>query len=62
MQYCRNKKYKSIIKKKNKKHDKIVFSAKSDLLYFWWICVNKNVVKEYDDVKEEIKKIKELIN
>ena len=42
------KKYKSIIKKKKKKHDKIVLLAKSKL---------NNVLKEYNEMKKEIKNL-----
>ena len=61
---ARIKKYKSIIKKKKKKHDKILLSLKSkwnsiEVLIsnishneFVWIS---NVPKEFDDMKEEIK-------
>ena len=64
------KKYKSIIKKKKNKHDKIVLLAKSKLnstvvliykaLIDWnishdeFVLIN-NALKEYDDMKEEIK-------
>ena len=64
------KKYKSIIKKKEKKHDKIVLLAKDKLntiktliskvlidLYIShdeFVLVN-NVVREYNEIKEEIK-------
>ena len=64
------KKYKSIIKKKEKKHDKIVLLAKDKLntiktliskvlidLYIshdQFVLVN-NVVREYNEIKEEIK-------
>ena len=67
------KKYKSIIKKKKKKHDKIVLLAKSKLnsievliskalidsniSYDVFVLIN-NVLKEYDDMKEEIKNLK----
>ena len=71
------KKYKSIIKKKKKKHDKIVLLAISKLntievlsskaLVDWNIrhdeCVLiKNVLKEYDEIKEEIKGFKQVLN
>ena len=64
------KKYKSIIKKKEKKHDKIVLLAKSKLktidalilkaLIDWNINHNKfvlinNVLKEQNELTEEIK-------
>ena len=67
------KNYKSIIKKKKKKHDKIVLLAKSKLnsievliskalidsniSYDVFVLIN-NVLKEYDDMKEEIKNLK----
>ena len=65
-----NKKYKSIIKKKKMKHDKIVLLAKSKLnrvevliskaliglvvSHYEFVLIN-NVLKEYDKMKEEIK-------
>ena len=65
------KKYKSIIKKKKKKHDKIALLAKSKLNSIeilvskalidsnitldQFVSIN-NVLKEYDDMKEEEKK------
>ena len=63
------KKYKSIIKKKNKTHDRIVLLAKSNLncievlIYIisrfsylsWWICFNRNNLKKHNEIKEEIK-------
>ena len=65
------KKYKSIIKKKKKKHNKIVLSAKSKLnsaevlipkalidsniSYYEFVLIN-NVLKEYHDMKEQTKK------
>ena len=64
------KKYKSIIKKKKKKHDKIVLLAKtklntiealvsktliiSNISHDKFVSLN-NVLKEYDDMKEEFK-------
>ena len=64
------KKYKSVIKKKEKKHDKIVLLAKDKLntiktliskvlidLYIShdeFVLVN-NVVREYNEIKEEIR-------
>ena len=70
---ARIKNCKSIIKKKKKKHDKIVLLAKSKLnsievLIFKalidsnishdeFVLIN-NLLKEYDDVKEEMKKLK----
>ena len=66
-------KYKSIIKKKKKKHDKIVLLAKSKLnsievliskalidsniSHDEFVLVN-NVLKEYSNMKEEIKDLK----
>ena len=67
------KKYKSIIKKKKKKHDKIVLLAKSKLNRIEvliskalidlnisrdeFVLIN-NVLKEYNKIKEEIKNLK----
>ena len=67
------KKYKSIIKKKKKKHDKIVLLPKlkrnsmeviisealidSNISHDEFVLIN-NVLKEYDNIKEEIKKLK----
>ena len=67
------KKYQSIIKKKKKKDDKIVLSAKTKLnsievliskalidlniSHDEFVLVN-NVLKEFDDMKEEIKNLK----
>ena len=67
------KKCKSIIKKKKKKHDKIVLLAKSklnsievliskalinsDISHDEFVLVNK-VLKGYNDMKEEIKNLK----
>ena len=63
------KKRKSIIKKKKRKHDKIVLLAKSKLNsiefliykalvdYDKFVLMN-NVVKEYNKMKEEIKNLK----
>ena len=67
------KKYKSIIKKKKKKHDKIVLLAKSTLnsievliskalidsvnSHDEFVLIN-NVIKEYNKMKEEIKNLK----
>ena len=67
------KKYKSIIKKKKKKHDKIVLLAKSKLNSIE-VLISKalidsvishdefvlisNVPKEYSEMKEEIKNLK----
>ena len=67
------KKYNSIIKKKNKKHEEIVLLAKSKLnsikvlisrtLINWninhdeFVLIN-NVLKEYDNMKKEIKYLK----
>ena len=66
------KKYKSMIKKKKKKHDKIVLLAKSKLnsievliskalidsniSHDEFVLIN-NVLKEYDEMKEEIKNL-----
>ena len=67
------KKYKSVIKKKKKKHDKIVLSAKSKLnsigvliskalidsniSHEEFVLIN-NVLKEYISMKEKIKSLK----
>ena len=61
------KNYKSIIKKKKKKYDKITLSAESKLnsigvlisniTHDEYVSIN-NVLKEYDNVKEEIKNSK----
>ena len=67
------KKYKSIIKKNKKKHDKIVLSAKpklnntevliskalidSKIIHDEFVLIN-NVLKEYDNMKDEIKNLK----
>ena len=67
------KKYKSIIKKKNKKLDKIVLLAKSksnsikvlisktlinsNINHVEFVLIN-NVLKEYDNMKKEIKYLK----
>ena len=67
------KKYKSIIKRKKKKHDKIVLLAKSKLNRIE-VLISKglidsvisqdelflinNVLKEYNEMKEEIKNLK----
>ena len=69
------KKYKTIIKKNKKKHDKIVLLAKSKLKnvevliskvliesnisHGEFVLIN-NVLKEYDDMKEEVKNFKTL--
>ena len=69
------KKYKSIIKKKKKKHDKLVLSAKSKLnsievliskalidsviSHDKFVLIN-NVLKECNEMKEEIKILKTL--
>ena len=75
---CNNtaiKKYKSIIKKKNKKHDKIVLLAKSKInsikVLIFKVFIDSvithekfviiNVLKEYNEIKEEIKKLKALL-
>ena len=67
------KKYKSIIKKKKRKHDKIVFLAKSKLhsieVLISKALINSNIshdrfvsinheLKKYDDTKEKIKNLK----
>ena len=70
------KKHKSIIKKKKKKHDKILLLAKfklnstevliskalidSVISYDEFVLIN-NVIKEYDEMKEEIKTLKTQI-
>ena len=70
------KQYKSIIKKKEKKHDKIVLLVKSKLngiealiskalidsviSYDEFVLIN-NVLKKYKQIKEEIRKFKDLI-
>ena len=69
------KKYKPIINKKKKKHDKIVLLAESKLnimevlisktlinsnISHDKIILINNVLKEYDDMKEEIKRFKDL--
>ena len=66
------KKYKSLFKEKKKKHDKIVLLTKklnsreipiskalidSSIYHTEFVLIN-NVLKEYDDMKEEIKKLK----
>ena len=67
------KKYKSTIKKKKKKHDKIVLLATSELnsidvliskalmdsviIHDEFVMIN-NVLKEYSEMKEEIKSLK----
>ena len=67
------KKYKSIIKKKKNKHDKIVLLAKSkfnsievltskalidsNISHDEFVLIN-NVMKEYNEMKEEIKNLK----
>ena len=63
------KKSKSVIKKKKKKHDKIVLLAKSYLNSIAKALINSiishdelvlinNMLKEYDDMKEEIENLK----
>ena len=58
------KKYKSIIKKKKKKHDKIVLLAKSKLNRIKVLISDDefvsiyNVLKEYEKMKEKIKNLK----
>ena len=71
------KKYKLIIKKKKKKHDKIVLLAKSKLnrieVLIYKALINKvishdefilinNVLNKYSKMKKEIKKFKDLIS
>ena len=71
------KKYKSIIKKKKKKHDKIVLLAKSKLnsieVLISKVLINSNishdefvlinnVLNEYDKMNVEIKHLKTLLN
>ena len=62
------KKSKSVIKKKKKKHDKIVLLAKSYLNSIAKALINSiishdelvlinNMLKEYDDMKEEIENL-----
>ena len=67
------KKYKSIIKEKKKKHDKTVFISRSklnsaealiskvlidsDISYDEFVLIN-NALKEYTELKEEIKSLK----
>ena len=69
------KKYKSIIKKKKKKHDKIVFSAKtklnsievliskalldSNISYNEFVLIN-NILKEYYAMKKKNQKFMDL--
>ena len=71
------KKYKSIIKKKKKKHDVMVLLAKSkfnsievsiskvlidsNISHDPFVLIN-NVLKEYDEMKEEVKNIKFNLN
>ena len=70
------KKYKSIIKKKKKKHDKIVSLARSILIRIEVLISKslidsnvshdefvsiKNVLKEYGEMKDEIKNFKDLL-
>ena len=70
---AKTKKYKSIIKKNKKKLDRIVLQAKSKLItikvliskilinsnisHDEFVLIN-NVLKEHDDMKEEIKNLK----
>ena len=72
------KKYKSIIKKKEKKHDKIAFSAKINLntikvliskalidlniSHDEFVSVVNNMLNEHDDTKDEIKNSSNKIN
>ena len=69
--------YKSIIKKKKTKHGKVVLLAKSELNSIE-VCICKTLIdsnishdefvlinnghKEYDDMKEEIKSLKDVIS
>ena len=49
------KKYKSIIKKKRKNHDKIILLAKNKLNNFIMIFFSvNNVLKEYNNIKKPI--------
>ena len=52
------KKYKWTIKKKKKNHDKIALLAKTELHNIEVLISKDNVLKEYDDTKEEIKNVK----
>ena len=59
---ARIKTFEPIIKKKRKKHDKIVFLIKDKLnrlihSHYEFVSVN-NVLGEYDDIKEAIKNLK----
>ena len=70
------KKYKSIIKKKKKKHNKIVLLAKvelcsievliskalidSDISHDEFVLIN-NVLKDYYDMKEQIKNLSKIL-
>ena len=66
---CKNQNYKPIIKKKNKKHDKIAFLGKTklrrmgvliskDLIDSVEFASVNNVFRLYDDIKDEIKNLK----
>ena len=70
------KKYKSIIKKKEKKHEKIVFLAKTNLssievvickvltdsyINHDEVVLVNDVINEYDDMKEKNQKFKNFI-
>ena len=71
MQSLQDKKYKSIIKKKSKKHDKIVLSGKDKLnaiefliskalidsyiSHDEFVLVNNYLLREYNETKSEIK-------
>ena len=71
------KNYKSLIKKKKRKHNKIVLLAKSKLnsikvliskaliasniIHEEFFLIN-NVLKEYDDIKEEMKNLLKILN
>ena len=53
------KKYKSIIKKKKKEHDKVVFKSLIDsyITHDEFVFVN-NAIKEYDNMIKDIKNLK----
>ena len=62
---ARIKKYKSIIKKKKKKHDKLILLAKNKLIdsnitHDEFVSLN-NVQKECGDMKEEIKNFNKYV-
>ena len=60
------KKYTSIIRKKKKKQDKIVLLAESKLnsieVFISKALIINNVLKEYNEIKEEIKNLKTQSN